>query len=71
MYTPQQFLDAAKEAEVSLIDAQHIIDVMVKMNKAKNCNTCKYLDLSARKEPCFSCGTGYINYQFEPTTETF
>ena len=32
-YTIAQFLAAAEQAEVSMIDAQHICDVMVEMNE--------------------------------------
>lgn len=70
-YTIEQFLAAAEAAEVSMIDAQHTCDTLVKMNDAKNCMTCKYGNLSGGKEPCFSCGTEYSNYTHEPTTETF
>lgn len=32
-YTIEQFLAAAEQAEVSMIDAQHICDTLVKMNQ--------------------------------------
>ena len=37
-YTIEQFLAAAEQAEVSMIDAQHICDTLVKMNENKIIN---------------------------------
>jgi len=56
-YTIEQFLAAAEQAEVSMIDAQHICDTLVKMNQHEDeeyCD-CEHPTLGTNLTRCGTC----------------